>query len=80
MAKTDPWSSEKKAPNSVNLRDLGSVRGCTNSGQPHWSRALLVPAELEQPGVKRAHKPQASSLTAGPGYDRMNLERNNYGQ
>jgi len=22
---TDPWSSEKKAPNSVNLRDLGSV-------------------------------------------------------
>ena len=25
-------------------------------------------------------KRQASSLTAGPGYDRMNLERNNYGQ
>ena len=24
-------------------------------------------------------KRQASSLTAGPGYDRMNLERNNYG-
>ena len=23
-------------------------------------------------------KPQASSLTAGVGYDRMNLERNNY--
>jgi len=27
-----------------------------------------------------SRKRQAASLTAGPGYDRMNLERNNYGQ
>jgi hypothetical protein len=26
-----------------------------------------------------SYKPQASSLTAGPGDDRMDLERNNYG-
>jgi len=25
LSTPDPWSSEKKAPNSVNLRDLGSV-------------------------------------------------------
>jgi len=31
-------------------------------------------AELEQP---KARKLQAASLTACPGYDRMNLERNN---
>ena len=28
----------------------------------------------------KSSKPQAPSLTAGPGYDRMDLERNNYGQ
>ena len=28
---------------------------------------------------KKSYKPQASSLTAGPGDDRMDLERNNYG-
>ena len=27
----------------------------------------------------KSSKPQAPSLTAGPGYDRMYLERNNYG-
>ena len=28
---------------------------------------------------EKSYKPQASSLTAGPGDDRMDLERNNYG-
>ena len=28
----------------------------------------------------KSSKPQAPSLTAGPGYDRMDLERNNYGK
>ena len=43
---TDPWSlwiqaqreAEAVSENVVlRDRDLGSVRGCTNSGQPHWS-------------------------------------------
>ena len=38
-----------------------------------------VVIRLSGPDVN-SHKPQASSLTAGPGYDRMDLERNNYGQ
>jgi hypothetical protein len=31
-------------------------------------------------GILKSFKPQASSLTAGEGYYRMNLERNNYGK
>ena len=56
--------------------DLGSVENRTlgPAGQGSISARLFTAA-----GVKRARKLQAASLTAGPGYDRMNLERNNYG-
>jgi hypothetical protein len=34
---------------------------------------------LEKTRLDLSNKLQASSLTAGPGYDRIDLERNNYG-
>ena len=41
-------------------------------------RILDKPEREEDLGSGTGHKLQA--LTAGPGYDRMNLERNNYGK
>ena len=55
--------------------DLGSVAtgiGITAIGPAGMGRALCVDPEAA------SCKLQASSLTAGPGYDRMNLERINY--
>jgi len=42
--------------------------------------SLLVRGRLEKPSCEETGrgKRQASSLTAGEGYCRMNLERNNY--
>ena len=78
---TDPWSI---APCQVaTVMDLGSVS--TGYSDRPVARAIKIkhaglnltgraPADLFRKG------PQASSLTAGLGYYRMDLERNNYGQ
>ena len=66
---TDPWSSDKGNQISSDYRTalVGPGISASAIGITALVRALLVPAELEQPGVKRARKLQASSLTAGPG-------------
>jgi hypothetical protein len=51
--------------------------------RPHnqLPQAYLASCEKFFKSIKQqapSSKPQASSLTAGVGYDRMNLERNNY--
>jgi len=49
------------------------VWASSKTGPAGMGRALCVDPEAA------SFKQQAASLTAGPGYDRMDLERNNYG-
>ena len=54
----------------ASLQDLGSVRGCTNSGQPHWSLVVqlvldAMPVGSTQVRVKPGEtyrQPQATSF------------------
>ena len=65
-------------------------RGLNKPGrvaEPRWSLASWTkhPAGVMlrinwQCPTSASHKLQAASLTADPGYGRMDLERNNYGQ
>jgi hypothetical protein len=60
-----------------NKRKGGMDQGSVNAPPPLEHRQSGVGWSKLQ---ATSFRPQALSLTAGPGYDRMNLERNNYGQ
>ena len=70
---TDPWSITLEVNPGSGMMDLGSV----NAPPPLEHRDSGVGWSLQAASFKQ----QASSsklLTAGPGYDRMDLERKTY--
>ena len=86
---TDPWTIGagysvrpvtaviKTKHAGLNPMVLGSVRGLYFA-----PRGLNKPAKVAEPRWSEpqasSYKQQATSLTAGPGCNRINLERNNY--
>jgi len=90
--RTDPWSDGSAKlelaiyygePNRISrlkisggvTSDLGSVS--TGYSDRPWCTGKQLPPGLSLTGPE-SYKRQASSLTAGEGYCRMNLERINY--
>ena len=89
----DPWSI-LAGPTSYGLIECEITRysylvnGPGISPQTRWRRnqrdwsclcCWAGPAFWHETSSGTSNKPQATSLTAGPGDDRMDLERNNYG-